>query len=306
MVDTEAFEQQRLELFKNHGFEGRGRRLRDRQDRMIYIVEHGEGQYPKLLIHGGLSEASEWCRLAGRLDGRVVIPDRPGCGLSYPIDYLGVDFREHAVAWLRDVIDGIDADQVDLVGNSVGGFFSIAFALAYPGRVRRLVLVGAPVGLEKGGAPLFPRLWGNPIIGPIMSKLGLLEPKDAETFRKQVFASILVVHADNVPSDFLEVAVAAAGLPGVDRAAYTMLRTITTLRGLRSHLMLDQDILELTTPTLFVWGDSDKFSLPSIGQDVAAKMPNVRIEVIRDVGHVPYLEQPEAVAEPIVNFLSES
>lgn len=52
------------------------------------------------MIHGGLSEASEWSLLAGKLPGRVIIPDRPGCGLSYPIDYRGVDYRQAAADWL--------------------------------------------------------------------------------------------------------------------------------------------------------------------------------------------------------------
>jgi pimeloyl-ACP methyl ester carboxylesterase len=100
------------------------------------LIARGSGPCPTLLIHGGLSQAGEWSVLAGRLPGHVLIPDRPGCGLSYPIDYRGVDYRAAAAEWLRDLIDGIGADQVDLVGNSTGGFFSIVFAIAYPDRVR--------------------------------------------------------------------------------------------------------------------------------------------------------------------------
>ncbi|MGH2805260.1 MAG: alpha/beta fold hydrolase, partial [Thermoleophilaceae bacterium] len=69
--------------------------------------------------------------------------------MSYPIDYREVDYRGAAAEWLLDLLDAIDADQVDLVGNSMGGFFSMAFAIAHPHRVRRLVLVGAPAGLDR-------------------------------------------------------------------------------------------------------------------------------------------------------------
>ena len=305
-MERTDFERQRLELFENHGFSGTRRIVKDRDGRESYLITRGDAPQPTLLVHGGLSEASEWCLLAGKLGDYVVIPDRPGCGLSYAIDYLGVDFRKHAATWLLDVADGIEAEQIDLIGNSIGGFFSIAFALANPDRVRRLVLIGAPMGLDRPGAPLFPRLWGNPVFGPIMMKLGLLEPKDAETLRKQVFASLLVAHPEKAPSDFLEVSLAAAGLPGAERAAYTMLRTMSTLRGLRPSVMLRDDVGSLSIPTLFIWGDSDKFAPPSSGQDVAAKMSNAQVEVLKDAGHVPYLEQPGAVAALITEFLSEA
>jgi pimeloyl-ACP methyl ester carboxylesterase len=47
----------------------------------------------------------------------------------------------------------------------------MAFAIAHPERVRRLVLLVAPVGLDRGGIPLFLRLWDNPIIGPLVGRM---------------------------------------------------------------------------------------------------------------------------------------
>jgi pimeloyl-ACP methyl ester carboxylesterase len=45
-------------------------------------VVGGEGERPVLLIHGVLNDAGEWALIAGKLSGRLVIPDWPGCGLS--------------------------------------------------------------------------------------------------------------------------------------------------------------------------------------------------------------------------------
>lgn len=130
-----VFEEHRLALLARYGFEGESRWVVDRQGRRTYTIGRGEGPCPTVLVHGGLSHAGEWHSLAGRLPGQVIIPDRPGCGLSYPIDYLGVDYRRAAADWLLDLADGIDCDRVDLVGNSMGGFFCIAFAVAHPERV---------------------------------------------------------------------------------------------------------------------------------------------------------------------------
>lgn len=183
-MDSPTFERKRLELFANAGFVGESRRVTDREGREIYLVGSGEGQRPTILLHGGLSEASGWFLLAGRMPGHVVVPDRPGCGLSYRIDYRGLDFRMAAADWLLDLVDGLGADQVDLVGNSLGGFFAMAFATLHPDRVRRLVLVGAPAGLDRE-IPLFPRLWGNPIIGSLIGKL-VAKTKSPEAMRARV------------------------------------------------------------------------------------------------------------------------
>lgn len=287
------FERDRLALFARHGFAGESRWVADRQGRRSYMLGRGEGPCPTVLIHGGLSEAGEWALLAGRLPGHVVIPDRPGCGLSYRIDYTGADYRKEAAAWLLDLLDGIGADRADLVGNSMGGFFAMAFALARPDRVRRLVLVGAPAGLDRH-IQLFLRLWGNQIAGSIIGRLRITDP---EALRRRVFAPLLVAHPERVPLEILENAVAAAALPGADRAAYSMLRAVTTLGGWRRRLMMRDDMARLAVPTLFIWGEADAFAPPSSGRDMAARMPDARIEVIPDTGHLPHLERPEAVAQ---------
>jgi pimeloyl-ACP methyl ester carboxylesterase len=294
------FERNRLALFARHGFEGESRWVTDAEGKSTYVIGRGKGPCPTVLVHGGMSQAGEWFSLAGLIPGHVIVPDRPGCGLSYPIDYRKVaDFRQAAVAWLVDLLDGLNADQVDLVGNSTGSFFAMAFAIAHPRRVRRLVLVGAPVGLADMRAPLFMRLWGLPITGPLISKLKITDP---EKLRKQVYP-LLVTHPETVPLDFLALDIAQARIPGVGRTSYTMLRALSTWRGMRPELILRDEMGQLPTPTLFVWGDADAFVSPSVGREVAATMPDARIEVLPDTGHLPHVERPETVAGAINGFL---
>lgn len=298
-----AFERGRLALFARNGFEGESRWITDRYGRSTYAIGRGApAPCPTVLVHGGLSQASEWAPLAGRLPGPVLIPDRPGCGLSYPIDYLGSDYREAAVTWLLDLADGVGADRLDLVGNSMGGYFAVAFAAAHPERVRRLALVGAPAGFDRR-LPLFIRLWGHPLGGRLLSSRPIADP---ETFRRRVFARLLVARPETVPLDQLELMVAAAALPGASRTAYTMLRTLTTLRGWRPELLLVKDATGLSTPTLFLWGEADAFAPPSRGEEVAAAMPQARLEVIPDAGHLPHFDRPEAVAASLVPFLDDA
>ena len=301
MTDSARFERERLALFERNDFAGESRRLKDGLGRVTYAIVGGEGRRPTVLLHGGLSESSEWSLLAGRLDGHVVVADRPGCGLSYPIDYLEVeDFRAAAAAWVSELLDGLGTEEADLVGNSMGGYFALAFALAHPDRVRRLVLIGAPASLHRE-IPLFLRLWGHPITGALIGRMKIDDP---EVLRKRVFAPLLVAHPERVPRDLLEVAVAASALPGADRTSHTLLRTVTTLRGWRPSLDLREETSRLATPALFLWGEDDAFAPPSRGHGIAARMPAARLDVLPDTGHLPQIDDPEGVAAAVRAFLA--
>jgi pimeloyl-ACP methyl ester carboxylesterase len=275
-MDLAAFERNRLALFRRYDFEAEGVKFADRHNRSSYLIRRGLGAHPTVLIHGGLSEASEWSLLT-----------RPGCGLSHQIDYRNVDYRKAAAEWMPDLVDSVGALDIDLVGNSMGGYFAIAFAAAHPDRVRRPVLVGAPAGLDRK-LPLFIRLLGNPIAGPLMSRMKV---KDPETLRQQIIAAFLVTHADRLPLDFLEVSLAAESIPGVDRSARSMLQAVTSLAGWRKHLSMRDTMATLPVPTLFLWGERDAFTPPSIAEAVAARMP---------AGHLPHLERSETVAWHLV------
>ena len=100
------------------------------------------------MIHGGNSVAVSWAPLLSRLQRtfHIYAPDRPGCGLTEKFNYLGIPFREHAVAFVRSTMDALGLRRAALVGSSMGGYFSLAFALAHPEQVSQLVTIGEPAG----------------------------------------------------------------------------------------------------------------------------------------------------------------
>lgn len=298
-MTTARFERQRLQLFARHGFDGESRRIVDRHGRMTYALIRGEGEVPTILVHGGLSNAGEWALCAASFPGQVIIPDRPGCGLSDPIEYLGTDYRAEAVDWMLGLVEALEVDKVDLVANSMGGYFSIVFALAHLQHVRRMVLVGAPAGLHRR-VPAFLRLWGTPGIGRLISAKPLSDP---EQIRQRIFAKMLVARPDQLMTEFLQVTADSLALPGAGLAAYSMLRTVLDLGGWRSRLRLDGDIPALTTPTLFAWGDADAFAPPSVGETLVPRMPAARLEVIERAGHLPHVDAPTEVARLATAFL---
>ena len=295
------FEERRLAAFRRRGFSGVGRRIPDHAGRQTYVlVSEGESACPTVLVHGGVGNTIEWADLAPMLGNPLVIPDRPGFGLSYPTDYRGLDFRADAARWLHELTDGLGVDQIDLVGNSMGGFFAIAFAAAHPDRVRRLVLSGAAGGLfPKPG--LFLQLWATPGIGALISRIQF---RDTETLRRRAFGSYLV-HPESVAADLLDVALLGINLPGTANTNRAILQSVATLRGWRPELRLDDALAALAVPTLFVCGEHDLLRPPDIARELATRMPDARITVIPDAGHIPHLDQPELVAAALNDFLSQ-
>jgi pimeloyl-ACP methyl ester carboxylesterase len=300
-MDSATFEKFRRDYFAENGFAAEGRWYDHADGRRTYALVRGGEGVPAVVIHGGLAEASVWSLSARHLGGPVYIPDRPGFGLSSPIDYRGVPFREDAVAWLDGFLDAAGLDRVDLVGNSMGGFFCLAYAAARPERVRRIVLPGAPAGLD-GPLPPMIKLWGMPILGPVLSWL-FSRSEDPEVLRKNVFPG-LVAAPEQLPRRLLEVGQQAVKLPGVGTTSWTICNRVSTLSGMRSELRLDDDVKKLPHPTLFLWGDRDQFSPPAVGRSIADAMPHARFEVLEGVGHMPQIEVPDRVGLAARDFLA--
>ncbi len=290
--------EERLALFERRGVPLVPRVVRDRTGRELYLAERGEGP-PVVLVHGGGAELGMWLPLVEHLgeEHRWILVDRHGHGLSGPIDYRGSDFRGLAAAFLEDVLDALALERPALLGNSMGGYFCLCFALAHPERVRELVLVGAPAGLDRW-IPWPLRLMGIPAIHRALAWWG--GPMDGEALRKQVFG-MLVAHPDRIPADLLEVAAKLGAQPHAALAWQTLLARVLDLGGFRPELMIRDEVASLPVRTRFVWGERDAFAPPSSGLSLAERMPDAGVEVVTGAGHLPWLDAPEVVARAVLD-----
>ena len=102
---------------------------------------------PVLLIHGsgaGVSAWANWRLTIGPLaeHRRVIAPDMVGFGFTdRPAN--AVYGKELWISHLVHFLDAMNIEQADIVGNSFGGGVALAFAIRFPHRVRRLVLMGS-------------------------------------------------------------------------------------------------------------------------------------------------------------------
>jgi 2-hydroxy-6-oxonona-2,4-dienedioate hydrolase len=281
--------------------EARVRRIRWSQGE-TQVVELGSGS-PLLYVHGGLGGAYEVVPILPALAQahRVLAVDRPGHGLADPFDYQGVDLLEHARTFLGDILDALELPTVDVVANSLGALWSVAFALDAPGRVSRLALVGAPFGITRR-PPLLMLPFGLPFIGPRLGRYVFSNAtRDAS---RKFWGQVLVENPERVDDALLDVDVAHTR-----RNVESMLSLIACIAdwrrlGYRRELMLGERWRALTMPTLLLWPEHDAFGSPEKGEGLVATNPNLRLVRLPGVGHLPWIDDADTVVVEIERFLA--
>jgi 2-hydroxy-6-oxonona-2,4-dienedioate hydrolase len=266
------------------------------------VVELGSGS-PLLYVHGGLGGAYEVVPILAALaeTHRVFAVDRPGHGLADPFDYRGVDLLDHGRTFLRDVVDALELPTVDVIANSLGALLSVSFSLDAPARVSHLALVGAPFGVARR-PPVVMLPVGLPLIGPRLGRhLFSNATRDAS---RRLWGQVLVAHPERVDDRLLDVDVAHTR-----RNVESMLSLIACVAdwrrlGYRRALILGERWRALTMPTLLLWPEHDAFGSPDKAEALVATNPNVRLLRLPGTGHLPWIDDPDAVVVEIERFLT--
>jgi pimeloyl-ACP methyl ester carboxylesterase len=279
----------------------RVRRIRWSQGETQYF-ELGTGS-PLLYVHGGLGGAYEVVPILAALakNHRVLAVDRPGHGLADPFDYRGVDLLDHARTFLGDILDALDLSAVDVIANSMGGLWSITFAIDAPDRVSRLVLLGAPVGM-RSRPPLLLLPIGLPLIGQPLGR-HLFSTATRHGSRK-FWGQVLVEHPERLDDLLLDVDVAHTRRNVESMLSLVQCVADTRRLGYRRELILGEHWEALTTPTLLLLGEHDAFGSPEEGETLVARNPNLRLERVAGAGHNSWIDDPDSVVAETERFLA--
>jgi pimeloyl-ACP methyl ester carboxylesterase len=257
---------------------------------------------PVVLLHGVSTTAATWLPMVPALtdDHWVVIPDRPGRGLSAPAKYTDKHLRSFMTAYLGDLFDDLGLDRPHVVGNSLGGQQAFLLALDHD-RVDRLALVGAPGGVSTE----FSLLWKLMTVRGVNRVLYWLNSlgDPAENARDST-AELLVADDSAVPEPFYDVLAAASQMPDRQRS----LRSLQTAQGSlgRMHDLFDltDELAAIDRPTCFVWGTEDSFWPPDVGRPVAESMPDAEFHELAGHGHMPWLDPGEETERLVSEFLA--
>jgi 2-succinyl-6-hydroxy-2,4-cyclohexadiene-1-carboxylate synthase len=232
-----------------------------------------------VLLHGFTQTRQSWRRTVAALGGsyRALTPDLPGHGLA--AERRPASFAACA-AYVRALADG----PCVLAGYSMGGRVALHTALAVPGLVERLLLVGAGPGIADA-AEREARRQADAALADRIEEIGV------EAFAEDWGAQPLFAGQDE------RVAAAAHA----DRLRNTAAGLAAALRGLGTGVMppLWDRLPELAMPVTLVAGERDE-KFRAIAERMAVAIPRCRVEIVAGAGHAAQLERPEAVAAAIM------
>jgi pimeloyl-ACP methyl ester carboxylesterase len=248
---------------------------------------------PIVLLHGTSSSLHTWEGWAAVLgkQRRVITFDLPGFGLTGPAPDADYSIDAH-VRHVLAVLDHLGVQHCVLGGNSLGGAIAWALAAAHPERVDRLVLVdaaGYPV--PSTSVPIGFRLARNPVLAPLMNRI--LPRSMVESSVRNVFG-----HPERVTPELVDRYFAMTVRAGNRQALIQ--------RMAQPRWGADTAALQtLRHPTLILWGGQDRLIPPAAGDRFDADIPNSRLVVFADLGHVPQEEDAARTLPPVLEFLAQ-
>lgn len=264
----------------------------------LRVLEVGSGE-PVLLVHGTVGPGS-WASLVPELDGfRAIVLDRPGWGLSTPVDFHSVNYGRCVGDLLRGTLDALDVARAHVVGGSIGNVWALRLAASHPVRVGRVVLLGAGPLVPDAGVPGIIRLIASPA-GAVMIRLMNSPARVRTMLRRSGHGASL--DAGLIPDAFVEWRASAARAMRHERA---MVRAIVDGDSYRPGLTFDDDELAASrTPTLMVYGTQDPVGSVDVWRRFVDLLPRAELEVLDGAGHMPWFDEPTAVGERVRRFLS--
>lgn len=269
--------------------------------RKIHVIESGDGP-PLVYLHGGGAAAHTALPFLEHLEGiRTIVPDRPGNGLSDPVEIGPKGYRGMAIEATDQILEALGLDQISLAGSSGGGVWAIWYALAHPERVKRLVLLGSAPLLPGTYAPVPLRIMATPIIGDIIARF----PSDESTV-VQMMAMMGEGETIVKYPKIIEGLAASNNDPVATEATRMEFASYLNLLGFRANMKFQtSDLAKLSMPTLVIWGDHDPLGSVDVARSVCEAIPDCTLALL-PAGHVPFLGHPEKAAGLISDFMLSS
>ncbi|MGH8891994.1 MAG: alpha/beta fold hydrolase [Actinomycetes bacterium] len=255
-----------------------------------HYLEAGQGA-PVLLIHGsgpGVSGRANWrglMRSPLTRRHRLLAPDVVGFGESRAAENTELDHDIRA-RHLIGFLDALGLDQVDLVGNSMGGALALAIAHRNPERVRRMVLMGT-VGIDFPLTASLDRVWGYT---PSRDNMAALMR--------------LFVHDQSLVTDELIELRFRATEVGDVQERYATAFAAPRQRHVRAMALSEDQLASIRNPTLLVHGRDDRvIPLEATSQRLVHILPVADLLVFSRCGHWTQVERAADFARHVEGFL---
>ncbi|HXE44713.1 MAG TPA: alpha/beta fold hydrolase [Conexibacter sp.] len=258
------------------------------------VIELGSGP-PLLLVHGLAGCWQNWLENIPYFarTHRVIAADLPGFGAS-PMPRERISIPGYA-RFLDRLCDALSIDAAAVVGNSMGGYIAAELAIASPQRVERLMLVSAAgisaEHLQRDGVMAGAR---------VVAAIGTRTAARRESFARRpglrrVALQFVVRHPERLTAPLAHELMQGSGKPGF----------LPAMEAIVEH-RISTRLPQIACPTFVLWGEDDRVIPVRDSQRFGELIPDVRVTVLPDTGHVAMLERPARFNALLEAFLSEA
>jgi 3-oxoadipate enol-lactonase len=244
----------------------------------IAYERRGRGE-PLVLIHGYPLDRTTWNEVASLLenDFDLILPDIRGMGQSDAVEktYTVADLASD----IADLLDHLKVQKAFIAGHSMGGYVALAFARAYPNRVRGLGMISSQV-----------------LADPPERKAGRYQTaKDVQEKGISVVVDSMTtkLSADMRIQSFIREVIQRQKPAGV----------IGSLKAMAERDDSSDLLKKFKFPVVIVHGDADALIPVERGREMKAALPSAHYAELKGAGHMPMMENPKEVAAALRFFL---
>ena len=254
-------------------------------DTALHVCDSEKGEKTVVLLHGYLESMLVWEEFIPFIykSVRVVVLDSPGHGISE------VKGEVHSMDYLADVVDAalgaLGIEKAYIVGHSMGGYVALAVCERHPQRVAGVVLLHSTPNA------------------------------DSEEKRKNREREIAIVKSGK--KELLAKSAPEAGFAADNRrrcSAYIEDLAeivhltedegiVALLGGMISRKDQNEMLRNLPAPQLFILGRKDGYIVPEVAEAMVAAHPQAEVVWMENSGHMSFIEEPEACASALLNFV---
>lgn len=264
-------------------------------DIKLHYHEVGSGE-AVIMLHGGGPGASGWSNFRQNMGPlserfRVLAVDQPGFGKTdKPV--ISGSRNAYTARALRDMMDTLGIERAHFIGNSLGGLVTFRFALDYPDRANRLVVMGPAGGIgmmtptPSEGIKILRSFYAPP--GPHIDKLRAL-------------INVMLYDPSVVSDELLQERYQSATQPDVLEWNQKMAQQTGAGSGLDE---IWRDLEKIPHKTLVIWGRDDRVVPFDQALFFLQRLPDVRLHVFGKCGHWAMVEHAEEFNRLIIDFLT--
>lgn len=262
----------------------------------LHCEAYGSGD-PILAVHGLGASVYSWRKLKGRLPNhKLILVDLKGHGQSPKPQDTHYSIPEQAELVLQFIREQ-DLKNLTLMGNSYGGAVSLLVAIRLckedPGRLSKLILIDS--GGYNQDLPWHLKLIRTPVLGWLALHL---VPPSMNTFTVLLYS---YCKKRLITWEQIKAYAKSISSPGGRHALLQVAKQAVP----DNFEELTAQYPTICVPTLIVWGRNDKVIPLSIGEKLDQAIPDSRLVIIEQAGHVPQEEKPEETISHIVKFLKD-